>query len=576
MLAVLPVALDDWEPPSLAWHEEQIAARCLQCEPWPEDVERHLAHMEPTGWAVPGVTGLDRAEPEALPSVSPEIAALLLAFEQVRASSIAKPDAQALVDAEALLELEQRLRVHSVGRIADAGRRGLHELVGFRNLRTWLRSRRPDGDSSDATLAAQLADYPLLQAGVMAGDVPLAGARRVVKAMARCWRKLDRPDRRIDEQPGDEVLQAVVGNAIAMICRYLNGLQDDDPRLHALITRGGQIFEDQASQRTQVEATLTMLAEHIPPRSLAPHIEELVLSLLPSELDDAAADGHANRGLVLKRKTDGSGWHLTGDLDLECGERLFAALRAEATRDPDNIHDTIAWQAQHDREAADCPFTGAPSAIPDPSVGAGEDGPLWFQLTDQLQPRSKPRRLHDALNRLLGRYLEQGLGGTVNKLPVQVGVVITEPSLAGRPGAPPPRADSGAMIPRAMVRRWWCDASVTAFVMSLGGRAVRAVHAQRTLTPLERRALQIETGARCAGQGCCPDEPDPLHTLIPHHVVMFSKGGRTCLDESLPLCEAAHQDLHEGKRTLLLRDGRYVNENGFTTAPPWPDDQPPF
>jgi hypothetical protein len=57
---------------------------------------------------------------------------------------------------------------------------------------------------------------------------------------------------------------------------------------------------------------------------------------------------------------------------------------------------------------------------------------------------------------------------------------------------------------------------------------------------------------------------------------MFSKGGRTSLDESLPLCEAGHQDLHEGKKTLRLRDGRYLNENGFTTAPPWPADEPPF
>lgn len=378
MHAAPPAALADWETPSLAWHEEQIAARCLHCEPWPEDLEPKLTLMPPVGWAILGVTGLDRAEPEALPSASPEIAALLLAFERVVASSTVRPDAQALVDAEALLGLEQRLRVHSVGRIAEVERRGLHELVGFRSVRTWLRARRPDGDSSDATLAPQLADYPVLQAAVMAGDVPLFSGRRVVKAMGRCWNQLDRPDRSIDGQPGDEVLPAVVGNAITMICRYLNGLQDHDPRLTELIVRGGQILDSDASQRSQVEATMTLLAEHIPSRSLAPHIEELVLSLLPSKLDDAASEGRANRGLVLKLKADGSGWHLSGDLDLECGERLFTALRAEAQRDPDNIADTLAWQAQRDRETADCPFTGEPAAArPQPSPLPARCGSRW-------------------------------------------------------------------------------------------------------------------------------------------------------------------------------------------------------
>ena len=567
----------DWDLTPLDVLEQQFAQLCPHCDELRDEPSASVDNRSPVadeaGWAIPGVTGLDRAEPEGLPPVSPVVAALVAAYDRVAASPSGQPDAQALADAEALLALQQRMHVDSVARVAEVGRRGLHELVGFRSVRTWLRARRPDGNAADAQLGQQLGDYPILQTAVSAGSVPLVSARRVVKALNRCWNHLDKAEGLIDGQPGDQVLRAVVGNTIAMICRYLNGLADDDPRLAGLIERGGQILEQAGSQRSQVEAALTLLAEHVPPRSLAPHIEELVLSLLPSVLDDKASEGHANRGLELKKKPDGSGWHLCGDLDLECGERLFVALRAEAHRDPDNINDTLAWAAQRDREQADCPLTGEPAT---PSDEVSAEGPLWFGLSEQLRPRSKPRRMHDALNRLLARYLEQGLGGTVNKLPVQIAVVITDPTLTGQPGAPPARADSGAKIPRDLVKRWWCDSSVTAFVLSLGGKALRAVHSQRTLTPIERKALNIETGGRCAGQGCCPDQPDPLQVLIPHHITMFSKSGRTSLDESLGFCDTSHQDIHEGKKTILLRDGRYLNEHGFTTPPPWPETEPPF
>lgn len=176
---------------------------------------------------------------------------------------------------------------------------------------------------------------------------------------------------------------------------------------------------------------------------------------------------------------------------------------------------------------------------------------------------------------MLTRYLEHGLGGTAGKVPVQVYVTLTEHTLTGAPGAPPPRTDSGRLIPRGLVRRRWCDADVTAFVLSLGGKALRVVHSQRTVTAQERRALAVEGGDRCAGDGCCSGQPDLLTTIRPHHVLGYAEDQVTCLDETLPVCEVLHRDLHEGHRTVRLRDGRYVNEHGFTDAPGLVD-QPPF
>jgi hypothetical protein len=130
-------------------------------------------------------------------------------------------------------------------------------------------------------------------------------------------------------------------------------------------------------------------------------------------------------------------------------------------------------------------------------------------------------------------------------------------------------------VPASLVRRWWCDARVTAYVLSLGGKALRTVPAQRTLTGTERRALALQTGARCAGVGCCPDRPDPLVVLRPHHVRRYADDGSTTLEETLPVCDTLHHDLHDGHQTIRLRDGRYLNEAGFTPTPAL-YDAPPF
>jgi hypothetical protein len=183
--------------------------------------------------------------------------------------------------------------------------------------------------------------------------------------------------------------------------------------------------------------------------------------------------------------------------------------------------------------------------------------------------------MHDGLGRLLGRYLESGLGGSLGKAPVQVNVTISAATLSSQPGAPPGRADSGRLIPRSVVKRWWCDSSVTGYVMSLGGKALRVIHGQRTLNAAERRALSIEGGNRCAGEGCCPENPDPAVILRPHHVHGYAEDQVTSLDDTLAVCDTLHHDLHEGHKTNRLRDGRFLNENGFVEGTDW-NEFPPF
>ena len=534
--------------------------RCECCGQWRhDDVDEGLL-AEPVEWAIPGVTGLGSAQPgePVLPGPSPKVLALeaaVAALETVDAKTL--PAGQALVDAALLLQLEQQLRVQDLRRIADVKGRALHDLAGYRSAKTWLTAHRPDGDSSDADLASKLRGLRVLSDAVQHHRVPLASARKVATMLRRCTPHLDRRDGLIDGQPGEQVMEAVLRHVVTLLCRDLQGLHDDDPRLAVLLAQARSLAEQAtqqgSSQAARLETALTWLAEELPPSGLAGPLEELMLAILPSKLDQQADRGHRRRGLELKPLPDGEGWHLCGDLDLECGERLWTALRAEANRDPQNPSDTAAWQQQRE---------------------AGADDDVWGIGLGTL-PRNRRQRLHDAMSRLLEQYLAAGLGGLSGKAPVQIHVTVTEPAVTGQPGALPAKADSGRLIPTRLVRRWWCDSSVTAYVLSLGGKALRVVHGQRTLTAQERRALSLEAGGRCVGDGCCPSSPDPLRVLVPHHLLGYAEDQVTCLEESIPVCDTLHHDLHDGKKTVRLRDGRYLDEHGYRNGPAL-DLPPPF
>lgn len=49
----------------------------------------------------------------------------------------------------------------------------------------------------------------------------------------------------------------------------------------------------------------------------------------------------------------------------------------------------------------------------------------------------------------------------------------------------------------------------------------------------------------------------------PHHVVPWWLVKRTRLRDLAPLCTLHHHNLHEGGRTLRLRDGRSIHPEGW-------------
>jgi hypothetical protein len=136
--------------------------------------------------------------------------------------------------------------------------------------------------------------------------------------------------------------------------------------------------------------------------------------------------------------------------------------------------------------------------------------------------------------------------------------------LHGAPGALPAVAASGAVLPPSLVRSWWCDSAVTRFVLSLGHRVIETSHTSRTLKPHERRIKTIETGGRCQAAGC---RSGPGRRHIPHHAEPWARCRTTSLGDTVSVCEQTHHDLHAGGHTLRLKDGRWLNERGWTSGP---------
>jgi hypothetical protein len=129
-------------------------------------------------------------------------------------------------------------------------------------------------------------------------------------------------------------------------------------------------------------------------------------------------------------------------------------------------------------------------------------------------------------------------------------------------------AGTGARLPASLVRRWACDSAIGRFVLSLGGRVIELSHTERTLKPHERRAKKIETGNRCQIAGCrCGPGRTGNSRLVPHHPDAYARSRSTSLSDTVWICPRCHHDLHNGNKTLRLRDGRWLNQHGWTHGP---------
>ncbi len=470
--------------------------------------------------------------------LSTAMRSLVLAADAVMAvDPVEQPEGLALEDARALIALKERLDAHLLVRLHDVEQRNLHEADYCPSMATWVQSQTSSVDRPMLGLVHRLDRVPTVARELIEGRLSMAAAQRIGRALDKVRGFLDRHDGLIDGLPGDEVIEGVVYRGVtALVTESMGGLDDNDPRLIALLAELRAIVDAPASQIDRLEAGFVALGKRVEGRLLPSCLEQLVDALLPVQLEERASRTHDNRALALQRNDSGHGGRLEADLDDEVFELLHTALAAALRNDPDRPADTAA--------AALLRAEGV-----DPYGEGVVDG----------APRTMLQRRHDAFGTVLRDWLGSGVAGERDKALPQILVRVSAEALDRVPGSLPAVGGSGRSLPLLAVHTWGCESALTRFVMSLGGRVIEMSHTVRTIKQHERKAKLMETGGRCQAAGC---HHPPGIAFIPHHPDAYARSRTTSFYDTVMLCEKSHHDLHHGK-VLRLKDGRLLGPDGW-------------
>ena len=264
------------------------------------------------------------------------------------------------------------------------------------------------------------------------------------------------------------------------------------------------------------------------------------LAAAEAELQDAERDARQRRQVS---------WHRTDDGDLvvrarvgaEDAETVLAALRS-ATADPDPGRlpgDGL------DQRRADALIAIAAAYLAHPGDGQAASPEIVVHLDaaaaqrlagiarnhrDVPQPLSEPDDDPDAWCRH---------GGDDDDVFDEVCAAI-----GFEPAAWPVTTASGFPLSFAAVERLACEAGRRAVLRLPDGSELNLGRHQRTVTPAQRRALLARDG-HCRFPGC-----DRTSRLKAHHIIWWSRGGPTDLENLLMLCSKHHRAVHEGGWTL--------------------------
>ena len=112
----------------------------------------------------------------------------------------------------------------------------------------------------------------------------------------------------------------------------------------------------------------------------------------------------------------------------------------------------------------------------------------------------------------------------------------------------------GQPIPVSTVQRLCCEAIITAVVVNPDGTVDQLCEELRTANRAQRRQLAAMYST-CAHPHC----QVAFSQCRVHHIIWWTKGGKTVLANLLPLCETHHHQVHEGGWNLTIDQHRIVS-----------------
>ena len=110
---------------------------------------------------------------------------------------------------------------------------------------------------------------------------------------------------------------------------------------------------------------------------------------------------------------------------------------------------------------------------------------------------------------------------------------------------------AGTPLPVSTVQRMCCDATIIGITIGDNGEVLDVGRELRTANRAQRRALRA-MHRTCAHPHCQVS----FDRCRIHHIIWWLDGGRTDIDNLLPLCEQHHHMVHEGNWSLTMTPHR--------------------
>ena len=198
------------------------------------------------------------------------------------------------------------------------------------------------------------------------------------------------------------------------------------------------------------------------------------------------------------------------------------------------------------------------SGILDPAGGAS--------LRTALEPLARRSGEHDHREReqrLADALVELAAGGEQK---AQIQVTSSLETLLALAGAPAAELEYSVPVSSGTVERLACEGSLTRVLLGSESMVIDVGRAKRVVSAPARRALNARDG-HCRWPGC----ERPASKSAAHHLVHWTHGGTTDLDNLVLLCHRHHWMVHEGKWQLVRSDdGRMLTIPPTVTFGPSP------
>lgn len=343
----------------------------------------------------------------------------------------------------------------------------------------------------------------------------------------------------------------------------------------------------------QDEASIVEFAE----KTTAVEVEKLVRrrrTLSRVDEGDREHRRHATRTLAIF-PDDAGMYEVRGRLDPEVGALLMRALEAagdalyrverEEPLDPEPPEAGQRWADALGLLAERAMAAGfGTTGQPDESEENGPAGPRGEEETagdevpqkDKLPPGpagprseaspdrdwdSEPARDGEAPACICGGHPAPLLGTRAERYTVFLYLDLEALARNGNPAHT--HLEDGTRITADTARRLTCDGAIVPVLKDAGGKGDSILNVgrrTRTIPPAIRRALRIRDGG-CRFPGC------GLRFTEGHHIIHWSLGGPTSLENLVLLCRVHHRAVHDdGFRVERRRDGEFA----FFSPEGWP------